>query len=993
MKHLRYLLMAALVAMPMTACDDDEDGDGTVEPPAVGTVSGTVSVEGNGLAGVSVTLVGQASQSATTASGGGFTFNNVEAGSYGVTISEVPSDVSFSTTSKTTSITTDGQTVTVDFSGSYIRTSTIAGQVVVDGDGIAGVAVTATGPEGTDNAVTDNGGNYSFSGLRAGDYTVAITPGDDYTFATTSYAITLGTGEAKTASFFGEMVVTTDPVTANLLIQSVKDDDGDFVDPSEVSNDIYVTLDIDPGENQLSEVCVLLDGEVVPNGCQTLSAGVEDMMLQSGNLAPTFAILTDDFDEDTGTPDWFNGDHTLSARLSLVGAEQANVTTTMTLTFDNDERVVADLVSEYQTVVGGDYMLGGDQTVTLLPVLYSGKELADIEVCFDWDCFTVEGPFPVTETFAYDFDTFGDAAIYLDETVSVGNGTYADGTAFSPSINARLEDVSTGIYSWDYQAPTWPGDLNLTDQLAVGASGEAELACCSNNWVGPDYAPADGLAADPTDGSGVGIALVEFTVEDLATEEVFTLAEDGTMADAGLPLSLVNTEYELCAEATDDYGNSSSTCLVALGSNPLATIGYDDTAPTNQTVTAQPPAQVVYNIADGLAAVDLGGLTVSATEDRSGLSGLPFRSYMRWWNASDTEYIVAQDVDDGGMVNLAQSILSCDASGDVTPGAGATICYPDYTSADGVYYVTGSMNNQAGVANATMVEGWVFNDQTAPVITSNVQVPFNINVGEPMTFSGPVSDNLHLGTTAFGFNLAPFTDLFLPLGENIVNSANDLNPWDGNFPTSETASITIDPAIVGVELYGAAPPAVNKFNAVRAIHTDAAGNPSNQEANNIVASSVEDPALFTGIDAWSVDAPVENLCNGQGAADCDIVGGDLESVEFDIIAEGPAGTFANPFLPGDVYIYLRVDDGDATITDGEDIYLIDVLDASSAVITDEGAGGSRFYTWSYTLTKDQVAAFPAGTVYYLHAMGVKHSTGTGLLDPVGSNNITIVDGS
>ncbi|MFO8174628.1 MAG: hypothetical protein R6T96_10125, partial [Longimicrobiales bacterium] len=355
--------------------------------------------------------------------------------------------------------------------------------------------------------------------------------------------------------------------------------------------------------------------------------------------------------------------------------------------------------------------------------------------------------------------------------------------------------------------------------------------------------------------------------------------------------------------------------------------------------------------------------------------------------------IMAQDVDDGGMVNLESSLPSCVAGGPGTPETGVLACYPDYSSLDGVYYGTGSMNNQAGVQNATMVEGWVFNDQTAPEVTSNVTVPFNINVGEPMTFSGPVHDDLHLGTTAFGFRLTTTTDLFLPLGGNIVNAENDLDPWDGNFPTDETASITIDPAIVGVQLFGLA--GVLKFDAVRATHTDAAGNVSDQQANNILASSVEDGTEFAPFTAWGIDAPVENLCNGQGTTVCDPLddGSEVESVDIEIIAQGPAGSFANPFLPGDVYIYLRVDDGDATLTDGEDIHLIDILDGDDALITDEGAGGSRYYTWSYTLTKEQVSAFPAGANYYLHAMGVKHSTGTALLDGVGTNAITIVDGS
>ena len=67
MKLLRFAAIALLSTIPMVACDDDT----TTTPPAVvvivGTISGTVSVEGTGLAGVTVNLVGAASQSATTA--------------------------------------------------------------------------------------------------------------------------------------------------------------------------------------------------------------------------------------------------------------------------------------------------------------------------------------------------------------------------------------------------------------------------------------------------------------------------------------------------------------------------------------------------------------------------------------------------------------------------------------------------------------------------------------------------------------------------------------------------------------------------------------------------------------------------------------------------------------------------------------------------------------------------------------------------------------
>ncbi len=177
MKHLRYLLMAALVAMPLTACD--EDTNPVVIDPIYGTVTGTVSAEGTGLSGVSVSLVGATSQSATTGAGGTYTFTNVEAGSYGVAIDAAThADVSFSQTSKTTTITTSGETATVDFTGSYIRTATITGVVTATGTPLGGIAVKVTGgPDNvTKNSVTNAGGEYFATGLRAGNYTVTITP-------------------------------------------------------------------------------------------------------------------------------------------------------------------------------------------------------------------------------------------------------------------------------------------------------------------------------------------------------------------------------------------------------------------------------------------------------------------------------------------------------------------------------------------------------------------------------------------------------------------------------------------------------------------------------------------------------------------------------------------------------------------------------------------------------------------------------------------------
>ena len=155
MKLLRFATVALLAGGMLIACDDDEPvvtpppaPVTPVAPPApdpvVGTVSGTVSVEGSGLGGVTVNLVGAASQSGTTGSSGTYSFSNVPGGTHGVQISGFPAEVAFVSTSSVVTIATNGQTVTADFGGNYIRTSTITGTVTAGGEGVV-ATVTATG--------------------------------------------------------------------------------------------------------------------------------------------------------------------------------------------------------------------------------------------------------------------------------------------------------------------------------------------------------------------------------------------------------------------------------------------------------------------------------------------------------------------------------------------------------------------------------------------------------------------------------------------------------------------------------------------------------------------------------------------------------------------------------------------------------------------------------------------------------------------------------
>ena len=186
----------ALASALLAACGEP------VDPPAPGSIVGTVSIEGMGVAGVTVTLDG--TTSITTAGDGAFRFDNLEEGDYTVTISGFPPEAEFSQTSTATVFVAAGATVTIDFNGSYIRTATIVGSVTVDGTGIGGVSVTLGGTE-TKSTQTDADGNYDFSALRAGDYTITISDFDPakYTFDETSQAVSLALGESGNVSFMG----------------------------------------------------------------------------------------------------------------------------------------------------------------------------------------------------------------------------------------------------------------------------------------------------------------------------------------------------------------------------------------------------------------------------------------------------------------------------------------------------------------------------------------------------------------------------------------------------------------------------------------------------------------------------------------------------------------------------------------------------------------------------------------------------------------------
>ena len=216
-------------------------------------VEGQVIIEGEGLAGVTVTLAGgpaDESYTAMTDADGMYRFEDLRPGDYTVSISDFDMrDYEFASTSQDVSVDLD-ETGTVSFTGVLLRTSGISGRVSVEGMGLGGVEVTLSGGEESRSATTDDGGQYSFAGLAAGDYTVSIAvESAAYVFESMSSDVTLGDDESAIVNFDGAHARTASVSGMAYLDEASKNDMYDEGEHPLAAAGIPVAL-VGPGVNE-----------------------------------------------------------------------------------------------------------------------------------------------------------------------------------------------------------------------------------------------------------------------------------------------------------------------------------------------------------------------------------------------------------------------------------------------------------------------------------------------------------------------------------------------------------------------------------------------------------------------------------------------------------------------------------------------------------------------------------------------------------------------
>jgi hypothetical protein len=137
--------------------------------PKTFSISGKVTQNGAGISGVTVSLSGKSSSSATTDSSGDYRFSGLSNGTYTITPSK--SGYNFNPGFITVTV-SNGNQIGNNFAV-VPNTFSISGNVAENGTGISSIAVTLSG-DSSATGTTDSNGDFSFNGLSSGAYT--ITP-------------------------------------------------------------------------------------------------------------------------------------------------------------------------------------------------------------------------------------------------------------------------------------------------------------------------------------------------------------------------------------------------------------------------------------------------------------------------------------------------------------------------------------------------------------------------------------------------------------------------------------------------------------------------------------------------------------------------------------------------------------------------------------------------------------------------------------------------
>jgi Carboxypeptidase regulatory-like domain len=227
MKTIKFLLVI-LFSLAVAACGGGGSYGGGSSAPTTYTysISGTVTLIGGALPGVTINLTGASTAATTTDASGNYSFTGLANGSYTVTPSKTGntfSPVSLAVSVSGASMTGQNFTATASTATTYSISGKVSGAVLQN------VTITLGGAN-SGSTTTDASGNYSFTGLANGSYTVTPSKTGN-TFSPVSLAVSV-----SGASMTGQNFTATASTATTYSIS------GTFTFPGGVTAGVTMTL-------------------------------------------------------------------------------------------------------------------------------------------------------------------------------------------------------------------------------------------------------------------------------------------------------------------------------------------------------------------------------------------------------------------------------------------------------------------------------------------------------------------------------------------------------------------------------------------------------------------------------------------------------------------------------------------------------------------------------------------------------------------------------
>jgi hypothetical protein len=882
--------------------------------------------------------------------------------------------------------------------------------------GSLGFVANVDADAGVARTVTWSSSNTAVATVTAAGVVTAVAPGSATITATSTVATTVS----------GAAVVTVrQPTPATISVQNITLSGTNNVtaNVNNIAGSIDVNMNVDPGEQVVQRVEVLIDGTVACS--QNLSGAQSEAMRIAAafddieDVIVSCQVNTAAFSSETGVANFFNGNHTLSVRAVIAGGSDI-ATPSTPLVFNNTSGVIATFTntngSDAASAIdprSGLQWISGDVTWKFVGVSYvQGTTVSSVNCTLynkNARNFVLTNG---TNTTVYDEDTWAnddlDLGRYLTppasalngETITCGSAVLSNGQPMpAPSGSVLLNygspanPTATGnaampvlqVYRYDGEAPGRTSANSVVQPTIASVMQGVTIPWVSANTSLVPAATGSGfnVLGLPSFGATAGVNSTDLGVDAIVVG-VWVPAAGGTLPTSTssincnltgltsittgnqLAETTVSSAYPVRLTFTDALGNRWCGDLgVAATGLPAGStaIGADFTAPTGTVDNTSPVANTGY--------FAVPAWSVTASDNASGFTTQPLVVGMTRLNVDGTTTCV-----------IGTSSTNCENGNDPTwplsfsgTGGQATLGY---------YTTSITLRDQAGNTTPLVTSQLNGFDNVAPTFTGGISLPAVIAGASTNTFTTTVSDNLDLGSiyglvNYGGVNLnirypsqvigtfgPPLEQSSANLGYAVPNWIRCLNPA-GNFgpainqPTAIALRLTDQTTLPAPNTSTLVSGAFGA-NAQACTGTGNAGNVGNIVPGDILSFADSTPS-YHPTDATIVNVDLDGVTVAATSA---------TNVVLTAKASVALNSAADPFSRVDFF--------------WQDPVTSDLIKIGTATVTLAQTQTTRTYTYKFTW--DPAAPVPAGNIT-VWTVGVD-AQGDAVLGSVAGQTVVIV---